>query len=124
MRIKLNKLDQGCALSLVVKHLVSTQEIIGSNPIGRLRRYSSVVERLPPWHYDCVKNYDDPRRHEVHYIWQYGCGSATQFEGGIELEPEWIYTYGRALHAPSPAKWAGKRILVRKTYSDMIKVRK
>ena len=76
---------------------------------------------LPNWHFDCTNDFFDKRRDEKHYIWQYGCGSATMFSNGFVLEPETIYSYGRETHAPSPALYPGRRILIRKTYSDIVR---
>ena len=76
---------------------------------------------LSQWHYDCTRDKMDPRREEVHFIWQYGAGSYTQFENSFVLEPEFIYQYGRELHAPSPAQFSERRLLIRKTFSDIVR---
>ncbi len=70
---------------------------------------------LPHWHCDIVR--DGEGIDAVHYIWQQGCGSRTEFRDGTLLEPNVVYSYGaKDEHRPTPATHAGWRNLVRLSY--------
>jgi hypothetical protein len=62
------------------------------------------------WHYDFVTSYDDPKPHEINFIW-FNCIN-TQFKT-IDTEPFTIYKYGRDLHNGNYAEKDCIRFLVR-----------
>ena len=98
---------------------------------------------LPYWHYDCVMDINNSAREELNYLWEFGAECYTEFingptefdkparfqdeisklaeSKGFLYKPEYIHEYGRVLHRPTKARKAGKRILVRKTHTDVIR---
>jgi hypothetical protein len=79
----------------------------------------------PKWHLDFVTT-DIPGRQEINYIYQHGCGSATEFQtpgGSASVPPETICMYGRELHRSTPALVDGRRLLIRKSWTDVAKPR-
>lgn len=77
---------------------------------------------IPGFHYDCVKDYDDPSPHEHHLIWSNIEG--TIFENGQRASDGEIWSYGRDLHAGPYVKEDCVRILIRLTQTKKIRPKK
>lgn len=72
------------------------------------------------WHYDCVKDYNHPSKHEHHVI--FSSSDPTEFlvEDKV-MSFHGVVEYGRDLHRGSVITKNGKRVLIRITETDNIK---
>jgi len=76
---------------------------------------------LPDWHYDCVKDFHHPAKHEHHLI--YVNTDGTLFLDGPNILKAYdgdVWEYGRELHAAPKMKKACKRVLIRVTETDSV----
>lgn len=76
---------------------------------------------LPDWHYDCVKDFQHPAKHEHHLI--YVNTDGTLFLDGphiLKASDGDVWEYGRELHAAPKMKKACKRVLIRVTETDSV----
>lgn len=76
---------------------------------------------LPDWHYDCVKEYNHPSRHEHHIIYVNEQGTLFDKENPFQIGDGEIWEYGRDLHASPKLTKDVKRVLIRLTENDLIK---
>lgn len=77
---------------------------------------------LPDWHYDCVKEYSHPSKHEHHLIYTNIDGTLFLDSGTniIKAANGSVWEYGRELHASPKMVEDCKRILIRVTETDNI----
>lgn len=76
---------------------------------------------LPDWHFDCVKDYHHPAKHEHHLI--YVNTDGTLFLDGcniLKASDGDVWEYGRELHAAPKMQKACKRVLIRVTETDSV----
>lgn len=76
---------------------------------------------LPDWHYDCVKEYSHPTKHEHHLIYVNVDGTLFLDEPHIlKANDGDVWEYGRELHASPRMQKACKRVLIRVTETDSV----
>lgn len=77
---------------------------------------------LPDWHYDCVKDYEHPSKHENHLLYTNLNGTEIQHDGQIiKANDGDIWQYSRDLHRTSKMTDDCKRVLLRLTECDNVK---
>lgn len=76
---------------------------------------------LPDWHYDCVKDFNHPSRHEHHMIYVNQEGTIMHIDDPFQIGDGEIWEYGRDLHASPMLTKDMKRVSIRVTENDLIK---
>jgi hypothetical protein len=79
---------------------------------------------LPDWHYDCVKDYNHPQKHENHLLYTNIHGTEIAIDDAlnfIKANNGDIYQYGRELHRTAKMPENCKRVLIRLTECDNVR---
>lgn len=75
----------------------------------------------PDFHYDCVRYYDHPSKHENHLIYTNLDGTLFYNEGDIiKVGDSEIWQYSRELHSTPIMSKSIKRVLIRLTETDNV----
>lgn len=74
------------------------------------------------YHYDWVRDYENPNKHETHLIYSNVFGTLYK-ENGVEkqCEPNRVYVYGRELHCSPIVTEPCRRIMIRLSFVDSLR---
>jgi hypothetical protein len=71
------------------------------------------------YHYDWVRDYDHPNKHETHLIYSNIFGTHYKEDGVVkQCEPNRVYMYGRELHCSPIVTEDCRRVLIRLSFVD------
>jgi hypothetical protein len=77
---------------------------------------------FPQWHYDCVRKFDHPSRHENHLVYSniYGTEFLNPDFSITQAGDSELWNYGRELHRGTRVPVECKRVIIRLTETDYL----
>lgn len=71
------------------------------------------------WHYDWVRDYEHPNKHETHLIYSNTFGTLYKENGVVkQCDENSVYMYGRELHCSPIVNMDCRRIMIRLSFVD------